>query len=359
MIANYISELLETNNRVIVPDFGAFMVKLEAGKRKVTFNDFLKYNDGLLINHVASKEKISKDDAFKKVREFAKELIAGLKTNQKFPIASMGFLVKDERGGIQFVYGEESPTGTSVKEDVKTSGEPQKAQDEPVRLVDKAEDNAQQKPPIVPPTAQSKTAPTPQTTQVKPGAPVPPTQQARPTVKPGTPPPPPGKRPAAPKKSKGKSKTGTILVVIGIIVILGVAGGLFYLNYDEWTGKAERERLEQEKIEEEKRRELELLAEEEKEKEAQRIQDSIRIAEEEAAKQKLLNQKKYYLVAGSFKVRSNADRFSDQLKSQGYSNSEVFMESHGFWRVSFNSFVERREAFTEYQNLRNRIYKSG
>ena len=38
-------------------------------------------------------------------------------------------------------------------------------------------------------------------------------------------------------------------------------------------------RLEQEKIEEEKRRELELLAEEEKEKEDQRIQDSIRIAE--------------------------------------------------------------------------------
>ncbi|HOG19518.1 MAG TPA: hypothetical protein PKW37_03645, partial [Salinivirgaceae bacterium] len=217
MIANYISELLETNNRVIVPDFGAFMVKLEAGKRKVTFNDFLKYNDGLLINHVASKEKISKDDAFKKVREFAKELIAALKTNQKFPVASMGFLVKDERGGIQFIYGDESKAETPVKEEAKTPEEPQKVQDEPVKLADKTEDKTQQKPPVVPPTVQGKsTTPTPQADQVKPGAPVTPTQQARPTVKPGTPPPPPGKGPVAPKKSKGKSKTGAILIVIGI-----------------------------------------------------------------------------------------------------------------------------------------------
>ncbi|HPW66710.1 MAG TPA: hypothetical protein PLS84_06455, partial [Salinivirgaceae bacterium] len=296
MIANYISELLETNNRVIVPDFGAFMVKLEAGKRKVTFNDFLKYNDGLLINHVASKEKISKDDAFKKVREFAKELIAALKTNQKFPIASIGSLVRDERGGIQFVPGDESQTETPVKEEAgKTPAESQKVQDEPVKLIEKAEDKTEEKPPVVPPTAQGKsTTPTPQATQVKPGAPVPPTQQAKPTVKPGTPPPPPGRGPTTTKKPKGKNKTATVLIVIGIIVVLGVAGGLFYLNYDEWTGKAERERLAQEKIEEEKRRELELLAQAEKEKEAQRIQDSIR-AEEEAAKQKLLNQKKYYL----------------------------------------------------------------
>ncbi len=357
MIEKYISELLETNNRVIVPDFGAFMVKLDAGKRAITFNDFLKYNDGLLVNHVASKEKISKDDAFKKIREFAKELQTALKTSQKFPMASFGTLVKDERGGIRFITEEETTiqaeqskpseqiTEVATQSKKETDSKPQAEQPKKQEESEKSVDNTQQKPPIAPPIAATTTnAPS------KSGTTTPP--HIKPIVKPGTPPPPHSKSNiSVSKKPAKKSNATTIIVIIGVVVVLGVAGGLFYMNYDEWIGKPEQK---ESAIVDEKRLE--------EEKEEQRIKDSIQSAEaakeeaakEEAAKkQTVTNQKKYYLVAGSFKIEKNAQKFSNKLKNQGY-NSEVFMESQGFWRVSFNSFIDRKEAFAEYQKLRDR-----
>ena len=350
MIEKYIAELLETNNRVIVPDFGAFMVKMDAGKRTVTFNDFLKYNDGLLVNHIASKEKISKDDAFKKIREFVKELQNTLKTAQKFTIGTMGFLVKDDRGGIRFTAEEIAKADT---QDEKTNptpdSEPKEAtKNTPTKAVEevsKSDDKLVQKPGA------------PVSTPPKPGAPITspgqkPGQPIKPTVKPGTPPPPPGKENiGAGTKPSNKNNMTTILVSVGVVVVLAVVGGLFYLNYDEWFGKAEKERL----AEEARKKELVLKAEQDSLQEVQRVQDSIKFAEEELAKQKELekNQKKYYLVAGSFKVEKNAHRYADQLKADGY-NSEVFMESRGFWRVSYNSFVDRKEAFREYQKLKQK-----
>jgi nucleoid DNA-binding protein len=351
MIEKYIAELLETNNRVIVPDFGAFMVKIDAGDKTVTFNDFLKYNDGLLVNHIASKEKISKDDAFKKIREFVKELLNTLKTSQKFTLGTMGSLVKDERGGIRFVA--EKSTNTVSPEDAVESEKVEATTDETApkatgkTVVDVKKD---EKAPIKP------GAPLGQKPAATPPPPIPgqrPEQLGKPTVKPGTPPPPQGRNPnIAPKKAPKKNNTTTILIIVGIVVVLGVIGGLISLNYDEWVGKAERERL----AEEAHQTELVMKAQQDSIREVERVQDSIRIATaeaEELARQKEIekNQKKYYLVAGSFKVQKNAQRFSEQLNSQGY-KSEVFMESRGFWRVSYNSFIDRREAFNEYQKLK-------
>ncbi|NJM14971.1 MAG: hypothetical protein HC896_05945 [Bacteroidales bacterium] len=51
----YIVELLNSNKRVIIPDFGAFIVK-QGTPVTYVFNEFLKYNDGLLIDHVAKKK---------------------------------------------------------------------------------------------------------------------------------------------------------------------------------------------------------------------------------------------------------------------------------------------------------------
>ncbi len=51
----YLLELIKNNNRVIVPNFGAFIVSRDAGTT-VLFNNFLSFNDGLLINHVSKKE---------------------------------------------------------------------------------------------------------------------------------------------------------------------------------------------------------------------------------------------------------------------------------------------------------------
>ena len=47
----YITELLDNNVRVVLPDLGAFIVK-QRKPLKIIFNEFLKYNDGLLIEYI-------------------------------------------------------------------------------------------------------------------------------------------------------------------------------------------------------------------------------------------------------------------------------------------------------------------
>ena len=55
-------ELLDKNSRVILPDFGAFIIK-QKDPKVVIFNEFLRYNDGLLIDYVASSQNIDKEAA--------------------------------------------------------------------------------------------------------------------------------------------------------------------------------------------------------------------------------------------------------------------------------------------------------
>ena len=57
----------------------------------------------------------------------------------------------------------------------------------------------------------------------------------------------------------------------------------------------------------------------------------------------------YFLVAGCFKVKENADRFSARLISEGY-NSKI-MPFYNLYMVTYDGFETRREA----QDALNRI----
>lgn len=71
----YISQLLYRYQCVTVPGFGAFLTEIQSAqlheglhsfyppKKLVSFNSYLKNNDGLLANHLAQSEKISYDTA--------------------------------------------------------------------------------------------------------------------------------------------------------------------------------------------------------------------------------------------------------------------------------------------------------
>ena len=71
----YISQLLYRYQCVTVPGFGAFLTEIQSAqlnesshsfyppKKLVSFNSYLKNNDGLLANHMAQSEKISYDAA--------------------------------------------------------------------------------------------------------------------------------------------------------------------------------------------------------------------------------------------------------------------------------------------------------
>lgn len=71
----YISQLLYRYQCVTIPGFGAFLTEIQSAqlnesshsfyppKKLVSFNSYLKNNDGLLANHLAQSEKISYDAA--------------------------------------------------------------------------------------------------------------------------------------------------------------------------------------------------------------------------------------------------------------------------------------------------------
>ncbi|MDH3382174.1 MAG: SPOR domain-containing protein [Flavobacteriaceae bacterium] len=80
-LENYISDLLYRYECVIVPDFGGFITS-EYGSRinynnhhfyppykKLSFNAYLKSNDGLLVNYIASVDQISFEEATKWLKE--------------------------------------------------------------------------------------------------------------------------------------------------------------------------------------------------------------------------------------------------------------------------------------------------
>lgn len=365
MINKYIAELLKTNTRVIVPDFGAFMVKTTAGSddKQISFNDFLKYNDGLLVNFITKTESISKEDAQKKIKTYVDAINKELKANQPYKVDDLGYLYKDPRGSVRFKAGAdkpetaEKPKAEPVKSAVTLDEKPKAA--DPVKVetpvVKKADEPAGK------PTAQVQGA----TLNDKLSQTKPPTTDAKPQVKTGTPETkkaagssiPPKQTATKPTKTapSGGNKSGGIIITAAIVVVLGAAAVIGYLNLDTvkgWFGMNEEPavmvdsaaiKANQHRLDSLKR--VQFV----KDSIEQVKQDSINKAEELKAK----NQKKYYLVAGSFKTKKYAEKFVEGLRADGY-NAEIFMERRGFYRVSYNGYVDRQEAFNEYRKMKEK-----
>ncbi len=97
----YIITLLNKNLRVIIPDFGAFIVRQNEPK-VIVFNEFLRYNDGLLIEYLAKSEQIDKEVAEQKVADFAEEASTALESGKDFQIKGLGILTRDPSGKINF-----------------------------------------------------------------------------------------------------------------------------------------------------------------------------------------------------------------------------------------------------------------
>lgn len=115
----HIITLLNNNLRVIIPDFGAFIVR-QKEPRVIVFNEFLRYNDGLLIEYLAKSEQIDKEIAEQRIADFAEEASNALESGKDFQIKGLGILTRDPSGKINFT--EES---VKTKKD-KPSSEKQK-----------------------------------------------------------------------------------------------------------------------------------------------------------------------------------------------------------------------------------------
>ena len=87
----FILELIKENNRVIIPNFGAFIISKENGL-SILFNNFLSFNDGLLVNYIAEKKGIDTIVATDQVFEYVDKLKKQLDETGEYGIISYNFV---------------------------------------------------------------------------------------------------------------------------------------------------------------------------------------------------------------------------------------------------------------------------
>lgn len=124
MIDKYIKLLLKDNKRVIIPDFGGFVVKRTASGDAISFNGFLKFNDDLLVTAVAQGEKCSKEDAMKSIVKNVEQIGLTLTEAGAYELKGVGFLVRDKKGNVRFMSeltSEAQNDDSQLKKDEKMS----------------------------------------------------------------------------------------------------------------------------------------------------------------------------------------------------------------------------------------------
>ena len=113
-LETYISDLLYRYECVTVPDFGAFLAQRVSAsintatnsfyppKKKVSFNEQIQKNDGLLAHYIADVEKIPFEAASSKIEKRVKSLKSFLTQGETVVFENIGELVLNNEGKIQF-----------------------------------------------------------------------------------------------------------------------------------------------------------------------------------------------------------------------------------------------------------------
>jgi hypothetical protein len=100
-------ELLYQNDCVIIPGFGAFILKSHSAyiednifyppKKTVSFNSMLNENDGLLVKHLSSKKDISYKDSLRLIKNEVDAFQSKLSNTDLIEVEKLGvFKVSDE-----------------------------------------------------------------------------------------------------------------------------------------------------------------------------------------------------------------------------------------------------------------------
>jgi hypothetical protein len=113
-LSQYISTLLYRYECIIVPGLGAFLThKVSAEidtqaqvfsppKKRLSFNEQLQSNDGVLANYIATSEKVSYENALSKIAKQVAEVQQSLKTNETVSLKYVGDLSRSKTGALEF-----------------------------------------------------------------------------------------------------------------------------------------------------------------------------------------------------------------------------------------------------------------
>ncbi len=307
MIEKHILRLLEKNNRVIIPDFGAFL-KGSGSSKNIFFNEFIKVDDGLLINSIIENEKLSRNDVSQEIAEFIEKVNTELSNKQKSVIEGFGVLFKDEKDIIKFEIDEKVIIPVNPEKKLKTV---EKEKVTPVKKIDKKQ-----------------------------------TKMENPT---------PTKKETKTEKKKNK----TLILILFIVILIIILAVLGYLYQDDIFGnkvKKEADKIELIKKAEKENQVASLAKEKAKELVVQKAKEETKLAEIEAKKELALKNQKFYLIGGVFKEIQNAKDLLSELEYEGF-NEAKFIEIDGLNYLCYNSYKSYSKAKAELQNAKDKGYE--
>jgi hypothetical protein len=157
-IEHYIAQLLYRYQCVTVPGFGAFLTEIQSAqlienshsffppKKMISFNSYLKNNDGLLANHIAQAEKTSYDYAVSAIEYEVLSWKKALQENRTFSIKNIGTLSLNAENNILFApneqtnyltqsFGLSSFVSPAVKREIELQKETVVAEKEPIEFI--------------------------------------------------------------------------------------------------------------------------------------------------------------------------------------------------------------------------------
>jgi nucleoid DNA-binding protein len=114
-IEQYISQLLYRYQCVTIPGFGAFLTEFQSAqldesshsfyppKKMISFNPFIKNNDGLLANHLAEAEKIPYEIAVNTIQNEVSHWKTKIQESGTFSIKNIGDFSLNSERNIVFV----------------------------------------------------------------------------------------------------------------------------------------------------------------------------------------------------------------------------------------------------------------
>ncbi|HAN18307.1 MAG: hypothetical protein A2X13_04595 [Bacteroidetes bacterium GWC2_33_15] len=357
MIATYIQELLATNNRVIIPNYGAFLVRttskskdantLEEKLNDVYFSPFLKFNDELLEKYIISKEGISKAEASEKIKKFIEEVKSQLDNENPYEIKSFGSFTSDKQGKVQFIPVVHDVVEKEQKQD-KIPVEPKKTKEPKTKEAQKKtiKEPAKKSVEII----EEIKEPVKETIPVdEPVREIPKTEITQPVMT--------KTKPVIQYESKKSNSSINKGLVWSIAIGLPLAAIFIWalLNFNivsKVLTKNSKEIGKTTKLESKKESKEKTIKEEpttrgQQPKEEKVVEQKQSIT---ATQQAVPGQKKYYIIAGSFKNDAYASSYLKKLQEQGYP-AEKLAERNGMHAVSYSSFTDKQKALAEYKFL--------
>ena len=337
-ISRYIKDLILLNECVILPGLGGFITRyrtasidpdrrvLTPPSKDIEFREDLKKDNGLLINYISRKGKISNLRAGKLVEDYVNEIKRLLDSGEKAELRGIGIFTKDAGSGkINFSpFSDENYLADSFGlPDLELS----KMQNTAV-----SDDLEFQIPPIK-------------------------------TIR---------------RKRTGFWVAASIIILILLLIVIipyTEPGQLKDLSFNNLFGhrKKSADNEKEEKIvfgqrrlieEDSSIKEIEEAIDVTTKKEValayaepEESQQEDRLAGDYITEESVSPGGRYYIVAGSFKKLENARKLMASLRDDGF-DPQILQTDNGYFRVTLNSFQHRNLAVRELQRIRQGLNRS-